>query len=216
VQTTGQLTGTFSGIPNGTVVAVPSCGGDADNTVRINYSPSAVTATVIDGQPGPTGTTELLNPANPQVNEPVTITTTVDALYGTPAGTVTVYLGGAELPGCVRIPVQSSGSTGIATCQTSLGSAGTELPIGAEFDSSNTETASSNSAQTVDNLYELVSVARGSSSARLSASATRVADGASVRYTATVTPGYNGRTKPTGHVEFWTTVHPSQDAASSH
>jgi Bacterial Ig-like domain (group 3) len=200
VHTTRQLTGTFNGIPNGTVVSVPSC--NAADTVQINYSSNAVTATVVDGQPGPTWTSEALSPDHPAVNQPVTVTVTVDALYGTPAGTVTVYLDGDELPGCVSLPVQSSGSTGLATCQTSFGAAGGEQPIGSEFDSSNTQTASSSSVNPPDLLPQVVSVAPAPSSATLSASATRVAEGANVTYTATVAAGYTGQTQPTGIVEF--------------
>jgi hypothetical protein len=47
ITTSGSLTGTFSGIPNGATVRVPSgCGGTA-STVKINYTASAVTATVV-------------------------------------------------------------------------------------------------------------------------------------------------------------------------
>jgi hypothetical protein len=205
VQTTGQLIGTFNGIPNGTVVALPSCAAaDGDDTVEINYSSNAVTATVVDGQPGPTSESMLWSPENPEVNEPVTITTTVDAVYGTPAGTVTVYVNGNELPGCVGVPVQSSGSAGVATCQTSFGSAGAHQQIGAQFDSSNTETASSSSVNGGVHVGfpQHVSVAQAPASVWLSASATRVAAGANATYTATIAPGYPGQTRPTGSVAF--------------
>jgi hypothetical protein len=46
ITTTGSLTGTFSGVPNGTVVSLTGCSGTAP-TVRINYTASTVTATVI-------------------------------------------------------------------------------------------------------------------------------------------------------------------------
>lgn len=46
VTTTGSLTGTFNGVPDGTVVSLTNCSGTPP-TVRINYTARTVTATVV-------------------------------------------------------------------------------------------------------------------------------------------------------------------------
>jgi hypothetical protein len=49
ITTTGSLSGTFAGVPNGTTVTLP-CGSDAP-VVQINYTTNAVTATAVSSAP---------------------------------------------------------------------------------------------------------------------------------------------------------------------
>ncbi len=52
ITTTGSLTGTFAGIPDGTVIPIFSCSGGLNASVRINYTAHSVTATVPGGNSG--------------------------------------------------------------------------------------------------------------------------------------------------------------------
>lgn len=88
VTSTGSLTGTFAGVPNGSTVSVVCSG--TEPTVRINYTSNTVTATVLTsgGSGTPTTTTLSNSPASPVTNQTVTLTATVGPNSASPAGTV--------------------------------------------------------------------------------------------------------------------------------
>ena len=200
IQTSGELLGKFAGIPDGTVVplAPATCSSDPP-TVQINYTAHAVTATVVNGDPSPTFVDLNVSPAGPVVNEPVTVTSTVSTLYGAPAGTVTVsYADGGTLPGCQSVPVEPTGSTYTATCQTSFAAAGSAW-LQAVFDPSD-HAAWPGETSTFFPLG--VTVRRANSTAAIRASSHRLAPGVRVRYTVTIRPGTPGATKPSGTVTF--------------
>ncbi len=62
IQTTGSVSGTFSGLPDGSVVSLVSCSGSAP-TVRINYTAHTVTATVVTAGGGGGGSSYALSVA---------------------------------------------------------------------------------------------------------------------------------------------------------
>ena len=121
ITTTGSVTGTFSDIPNGTTIPL-SCNGGTPPTVRINYTSSTVTATVVTAGSSATSTTTTLSPSttSPVTNQTVTLTATVAPGSPAPAGTVEFADNGTAISGCSSQPVAFNGSTYTATCQTSF------------------------------------------------------------------------------------------------
>jgi hypothetical protein len=118
ITTTGTLSGTFSGIPNGGVVTVHGCA-TAAPAEMINYntsgSPQTVTATVVAT---PTATALSIAPASPATNQSVTLTATVTPNDAVPAGTVSFADNGAAIAGCSSQPLSLAGGAYTATCQT--------------------------------------------------------------------------------------------------
>ena len=135
VTTTGSLTGTFDGVPDGTVVSVDCLGGvGIPPTVRINYTPNGVTATVVtSGDDGATTTTLAANPTASVTNETVTLTAAVDATPHIPDGTVTFDNQGSPISGCSGRPLVLTGSSYTATCHTSFAAASSPESLTASF-----------------------------------------------------------------------------------
>lgn len=204
ITTTGTLEGTFSNAANGATVE-DSCQGlpGTAPTVRINYTEHTVTATVVTaGSSGtPTTTTLSPSPASPVTNQVVTLTVTVAANSGTPSGTVTFYNDSnfnlTPITGCTSQPVTLSGSSYTATCQTSFTAASSPVPLVAIFSPAN-----GSGLQGSQNSPLSLVIAKDSTTTALGVSSLAPAAGASVTYTATVTPGHPGATRVSGSVEF--------------
>lgn len=140
VTTAGSLMGTFAGVPDNSLVTSRDFGG-CQSTFRINYNrtatPRTVTATVVSS--GPSTTTTLSHsPTNPVANQTVTLTATVTASSGTPAGTVEFDANGAPISGCTARPLNASGTTGTSTCQTSFAASSSPYSLDATFSPSST------------------------------------------------------------------------------
>jgi Bacterial Ig-like domain (group 3) len=198
--TTGSLTGTFAGVPDGTTVSV-NCQGAPGTpaTVRINYTAQAVTATVVtSGGTGSMTTTTLgALPASPVTNQAVTLTATVTPNAPTPSGTVSFENHGTPIAGCESKPVTLVGSAYIATCQTTFTAASSPEALTAVFTPAS-DSGLAGSTSPADNL----TVGLDSTATALSVSNATPGVGASVTYTATVTPGHAGLTEPLESVEF--------------
>ncbi len=200
ITTTGSLTGTFSEVPNGTILSLIGCSGTAP-TVRINYTASTVTATILtEGEPRTsTKTTTALeaNPTHPVTNQSVTLTATVTASSGTPSGSVTFANHGTAIPGCSSQPVSLNGSSYTASCQTAFTAVSSPEALTAVFTPA-TGSGLASSSSAVDN----VTVGTDATSTALAVSSATPAINASVTYTATVTPAHAGAAEPSGSVKF--------------
>jgi large repetitive protein len=201
ITTTGTLSGTFTGVPDGTILTMN--GGSCQSTppqVQIHYSANSVTATVISGTTPTTTTLATPNPSSAATNQPVTLTATASTnTNGTvaPAGTVAFSANGTVIPGCTSQPVTASGSTGTATCTTSFAAASSPESLTAAFTgSTGSGQASSSSAP------QSLTVNKASTATALAVSNTSPSAGGSVTYTATVTPGIGGASTPSGNVQF--------------
>lgn len=188
----GTISGTFAGLPNGTIGQLYSCSSVNPIPVEINYTGSTVTATVMDQT-----TTALQVPAPPTTNQAVTLTATVIGTAAVPAGTVAFANGGAVIPGCASQPLTaSSGDSATATCTTSFAAASSPESLTAAYAPSSASLASSTSSPTT------LLVTQSSTTTSLSVSSATPSVGSSVTYTATVTPGASGVVAPTGTVQF--------------
>jgi len=126
--TTASVEGTFSGVPNGTVVKA-QCSPGTPQKARISYTEHTVTATI---EPGgkPTTTTLSAAPEHPVANQTVTLTATVSAKEGgTPLGAVSFANHGVLIPGCER----RSLSLSTATCETTFSAASSPEALTATF-----------------------------------------------------------------------------------
>jgi Bacterial Ig-like domain (group 3) len=201
--TTGVLTGTFSNAPNGATMSLEcylgATGTTTPPTVKINYTPNTVTATVVtSGSSGATSTTALVaSPASPLTNQTVTLTATVTASSGTLSGTVSFKNHGTPIAGCESQPVTLSGPPFTAICQTSFTAASSPEALTAVFTPASGSGLAGSTSST-DNL----TVGLDTSATALGVSNASPGVGASVTYTATVTPGHAGLTEPSGSVEF--------------
>jgi large repetitive protein len=198
--TTGSLTGTFTGVPDGTVVTMASSCQSTTQQVRINYTASGVTATVVSGTTPTTTTLATPNPTAASTNQRVTLTATVTTNTNgnvAPMGTAAFSANGSGIPGCGSQPVTSTGSTGTATCTTSFAAAHSPESLTAAFTgaSGSGQVGSTSAAQSL-------TVSKGSTATKLAASSTSLAAGGSVTYTATVTPNVSGESTPSGTVAF--------------
>lgn len=140
VETTesGSLTGTFSGIPNGSTVPV-KCFSESETppTMRINYSTHAVTATVMNGgasSGGETATSTALKVTNqmPAIGEAVTYTATVTPGTtggGEPSGSVGFLDSGQPIGACAAQPLTQGASSSTATCTLSYPAVGSHNVI---------------------------------------------------------------------------------------
>jgi Big-like domain-containing protein len=206
VSTTGGLSGVFSNAPaNGDEISLKfakTCT-QITQSLLIEYNKSGATQTVIGTVVGPASTTTLsAAPSNPVTNQSVTLTATVVASVGTPSGTVEFRNGGTAISGCSDEPVIQEGSSYTATCQTSFSAssfavAGSPMALSAVF----TPGAGVNVEGSASGPYDL-NVGHGSTTTTLQVSNTTPQVGASVTYTATVTPGVAGASRPSGSVEF--------------
>jgi hypothetical protein len=133
ITTTGSLSGTFAGVPDGTTVqAQCSGGGETAPTVKINYTTHTVTATVVTGGSGgttvPSSTSLHTSSGTPAIGEVVTYTARVIPqvfAVAEPSGSVEFFDGGSPIAGCSAQPLTQSQSGSTATCMVSYPTAGT-------------------------------------------------------------------------------------------
>ena len=198
--TTGTLSGTFTGVPNGTILTVASSCQATAPQVQINYTSNSVIATVVSGSTPTTTTLATPNPSSASTNQKVTLTATVTTNTNgnvAPSGTVAFSANGAPIAGCTSQPVSASGSTGTATCTTSFAAGSSPESLTAAF------TGSSGSGQTGStSTPQSLTVNKGATATRLAVSNQSPAAGAGVTYTATVTPSVTGASTPSGTVAF--------------
>ena len=133
ITTTGTITGTFAG---GQEVALDCVG--RQPLVALGYGSNTVTATVV-GPRSPTVTTLSASPWPPHAGEPLTLTATVTADFGTPAGSIEfgvpeVGIGQGLIQGCSEnTPLTQVGSSYQATCTATAGGAGSDAEYTATF-----------------------------------------------------------------------------------
>jgi Bacterial Ig-like domain (group 3) len=200
-QTTGgTLSGTFANAPEGAVLTLtPACSSAAPQ-VQIHYTSTSVVATVVSGGTVGTPTTTTLatpSPSPAAANQPVTLTATVSDSSATPSGTVAFSANGILISGCTSQPVTASGSSGTATCSTSFAAGGSPESLTATFTGSSGSGQAGSSSST-----QSLTVNKGSTTTTLATSNTSPTVGGNVTYTATVTPGIAGASKPSGTVTF--------------
>jgi hypothetical protein len=155
VTTTGSLTGTFNGVPDGTTIALFGCEGTAP-TVRINYTVHTVTATVLTAGSGgaskiPTTTALHLSNPSPAVGEAVTYTATVTPETpgeAEPSGSVEFLDEGQSIGTCSAQPLIQGTSSSTATCTLSYPTAGAHN-ISASYAGDASYEGSASTAQTV-------------------------------------------------------------------
>ncbi len=212
ISTTGGLTGKFANVPSSGVISL-SVEGDNDCVwsnvpeMQLAYSETGptqtVTATVVGGSPSPLS--EVLvaaNPSEPVTNEPATLTATVIASSGAPAGVVE-FFSGTPISTCTEQPLMQIGSTYEATCETSSlfaeeyhkgdGPNDPGTQGGAVFEpSAGTDLLGSQGFGFL--------VGRASTTTAVSALSADI--DANVVYTATVTPKYLGSKVPSGSMKF--------------
>jgi hypothetical protein len=122
IETTGPLSGTFAGIPDGAIIPVP-CGLSVDALVRINYTPHAVIATLLQR----TTTALQVSDTTPPAGRPVTATATVSGERvgeGTAPGTVSFFEDGVPIPDCSAQPLSPHATAAVASCELSFPTAG--------------------------------------------------------------------------------------------
>jgi hypothetical protein len=192
ISTTGSLQGTFSGMADGSTITI-GCNSITDQPqARINYTAHTVTLTVL----APTDTSLVAVPASPVTNESVTLTATVAATSGTPSGTVAFLDSGTPIAGCASRPVTLVAGAYSATCVTSFAAVATGDWLDAAFTPD-----SASQAGSTDRIFELT-VGKDATTTGVSVSSATPAVGASVTFTATVTPAHSGPATPSGSVEF--------------
>jgi hypothetical protein len=146
VSTTATITGTFQGVPDGGLISLP-CGLPVDALARVNYTPHAVIATLLQR----TTTALQVSDTTPPAGRPVTATATVTGERvgeGNPAGTVSFFDGGAPIPGCSAQPLLPNEAVSSASCELSFPAAGTH-EITAAYSGSPTFLASTSSTPRV-------------------------------------------------------------------
>ena len=146
ISTTAMLTGTLAGIPDGTVISVP-CGLPVDALARVNYTPHAVIATLLQR----TTTGLEVSDTTPPAGRPVTATATVTGERvgeGNAGGTVSFFDGGAPIPGCSAQPLSPQENVALASCELSFPAPGTH-EITAAYSGSSTFLASTSSTPRV-------------------------------------------------------------------
>ncbi len=145
--TTGPLTGTFGGIPDGTVISLP-CGLPVQPLARINYTAHSVIATLLQR----TTTALDVSNATPPAGRSVTVTATV-----TPervgesvpsSGTVEFLDGGQPITGCLAQPLAPGTTSSSASCDLSFQAEGTRK-ITATYSGNSTFLASTTSTPRV-------------------------------------------------------------------
>lgn len=194
VSTTGTLSGTFAGIPNGAIVSFTGCPSLA---AQIDYTANDVTATVVSG--GSTSTALSASPTSATTNQPVTLTATVTAgspQAAGPAGVVEFLDGSGPVAGCSAQPLTATNATtGTATCTITAAAAAAPTLSAVYTPSGSGLTGSTSPPLTL-------TVARGASATRVAASAAAPSVGQRVTYTAAVAPALSGALAPTGSVAF--------------
>jgi hypothetical protein len=204
---------TFSSSDSGEAIGPVTDNGNGTYSATVTSSTTvgSVTITGTDStvSPHPSGqatltqeadSTTAMLPASPSTavtNQAVTLIATVTASAGVPSGAVAFELGSTPLAGCASVTVDTSVSTGVATCQASFAASTSPEHLSAVF-------APSNPASLVGSASTPTSLAVGqaATTAMLQVSSENLTVGASATYTATVVPGYGGATEPSGSVEF--------------
>jgi len=123
ISTTGALSGTFKGIPDGAIIPVP-CGLPVAPLVRINYTAHSVIATLLQR----TSTALEVSNTTPQAGGQITATATVAGERvgdGTAPGTVQFFDGGTPIAGCSAQPLTPYERAAVASCDLSFPTAGT-------------------------------------------------------------------------------------------
>ncbi len=213
VKTTGSLTGTFAGVPDGTTIPL-DCpdGGLPAPMLRINYTATAVTATVVTSGGTPTATSLSASPADAlTTNQSVTLSATVSADSSTtepadssrtvsadsiPSGTVEFDNNGTPIAGCLNRPLGRGENAGTATCQTAFGAASTGDAVTAVF-----RPMDGTDLQGSTDGTDLV-VAKGSTTTTISVSDPAPTLAQAVTYAASVAPDPAGAVDPSGNVQF--------------
>jgi hypothetical protein len=164
---------------------------------KAEYSePAAVDAAVV-GDGTPTTTTLSASPPAAVTNQVVTLTATVSSDVAGPSGTVSFANHGVPVPGCEGRPLEFNGSADVATCQSAFTAGSSPEALTATFIPS-VGSGFEGSMSATDNL----AVGKDATTTLLAVSSTTPPAGASVTYTATVTPNHAGATEPSGSVEF--------------
>jgi hypothetical protein len=200
VTTTGTLSGAFSNAPDGTTLTVASSCQSTPPKLRINYTASSVTATVLGAVTPTTTTLATPNPSPSSTNQTVTLTATVTTTgTGAPAPTGTVAFSGnaAAISGCTSQPLTVSGVTGTATCSTSFPAKGSPEALTATFNPANGSGQAASTSST-----RSLTVNPAATTTAVSASNASPIVGTSVIYTATVTAGITGASQPSGSIAF--------------
>lgn len=203
VKAAGTITGQFGNAPAGSLLPIPCYG--ASNTglvMQVNYNttspPESITGTVVSD----TMTALSTSPASAVTNQPVTLTATVGAKYGSaaPTGTVEFDNHGSPVPGCSAQPVSSSGAsgTGTASCQATFAGSSSPESLTAKF----TPASGSGFHPSATSSPDSLTVGKASTSTKLSASTTSPSERQTVTYTATLNTDHSGPTRPSGAVEF--------------
>jgi hypothetical protein len=145
---------------------------------------------------GSIGTTTTLatSPASPVTNQTVTLTATVTAATGTPAGTVEFDNHHAAIPGCAAVPVSAAGT---AVCPLPASAGQSPYGLNAIFAPAPGTTQLGSTSPPVR-----VIVGLDPTTTTLAVSSPSLAAGASATYTATVAPADPGTVAPAGTVEF--------------
>jgi len=146
ISTTGALSGTFKGNPDGAIIPVP-CGLPVAPLVRINYTPHSVIATLLQR----TTTALDVSDPTPTTDGKVTVTATVAGERsgdGTAPGTVQFFDGSVPIAGCSAQPLSPQETTAVATCVLSFPTAGSR-EITAAYAGSPTFLPSSSSKSSV-------------------------------------------------------------------
>ncbi len=123
ISTTGVLTGTFRGIPDGALVPLTCEGMRVAPEARITYTAHAVIASLVERT---TTALEVSNPA-PTVGQPVTFTATVSPERhgeGVPSGTVEFLDGSQQIDGCSAQSIIPGSSASTASCTVAYPEAG--------------------------------------------------------------------------------------------
>ncbi len=144
ISTTGQLTGTFRGIPDGTIVPLSCEGLRTPPEVRINYTAHAATATLLQR----TETELAVSNASPSPSEQVTYTATVIPQRhgeGLPTGSVEFRDGSQPIGDCSAQPLALGESDSTASCTLSYPTAGSHTISTAYLGNSDFASSSSSS-----------------------------------------------------------------------
>lgn len=118
-----SLTGTFSNAPDGTVLKMTCFGGGTAPSLRINYTPTSVTATVVPGSSGggsgPTRTALGVSTRTPAPGQPEGLTAVVTPQQGgsgAPTGHVAFFDNGHPIPTCSSQPLAAGSTSSRARC----------------------------------------------------------------------------------------------------
>jgi hypothetical protein len=123
VSTSGELAGTFAGIPNGSIIPLSCEGMPTPPEARITYTPHAVIAKLVER------TDTKLELSGPEVNvgQPVTYTAAVSPERhgeGVPGGSVQFLDGSVPIGSCASQSLTSGNDVSVASCTVTYPAAG--------------------------------------------------------------------------------------------